>query len=50
MTRHMLGLFTGLKGARQWRRTLTTEGIKPQATLSVITQAAEALRQQQESE
>ena len=41
MTRHMLGLFNGLPGARGWRRHLATEGVKRGAGLAVI---AEALR------
>jgi hypothetical protein len=27
MTRHMLGLFHGSRGARAWRRTLTVDAI-----------------------
>ena len=36
MTRHLLGLFTGLPGARAWRRHLATEGVKPGAGLDVV--------------
>ena len=39
MTRHMLGLFHGLPGARAWRRILTVEGVKSGAGLEVIDQA-----------
>ncbi|HEX7943621.1 MAG TPA: tRNA dihydrouridine(20/20a) synthase DusA [Phenylobacterium sp.] len=39
MTRHMLGLFHGVPGARTWRRILTVEGVKPGAGLEVIDQA-----------
>ena len=36
MTRHMLGFFHGEPGARNWRRILTVEGVKPGAGLEVI--------------
>ncbi len=39
MTRHMLGLFHGVPGARAWRRTLTVEGVKPGAGIEVIDRA-----------
>jgi len=39
MTRHMLGLFHGMPGARAWRRILTVEGVKTGAGLEVIDQA-----------
>src|SRR5439155_22209314 len=39
MTRHMLGLFHGLPGARAWRRTLTVEAIRPGAGVEVIERA-----------
>jgi tRNA-dihydrouridine synthase A len=39
MTRHMLGLFHGLPGARAWRRILTVEGVKPGAGVEVIERA-----------
>jgi tRNA-dihydrouridine synthase A len=39
MTRHMLGLFNGLSGARLWRRSLSTEGVKPGAGLDVLREA-----------
>lgn len=44
MTRHMLGLFHGLPGARSWRRTLTVEGVKPGAGVEVIEAGLDALR------
>ncbi|HJV42942.1 tRNA dihydrouridine(20/20a) synthase DusA [Caulobacter sp.] len=44
MTRHMLGLFHGLPGARAWRRILTVEGVKPGAGLDVVDRALEAVR------
>ena len=36
MTRHMLGLFTGLPGARAWRRHLATEAPLRGAGLEVV--------------
>ena len=44
MTRHMLGLFHGLPGARGWRRILTVEGARPGADVSVIERALDAVR------
>ncbi|KQV56908.1 tRNA-dihydrouridine synthase A [Caulobacter sp. Root343] len=44
MSRHMLGLFHGLPGARAWRRILTVEGVKPGAGLEVVDRALEAVR------
>ena len=43
MTRHMLGLFHGVPGARAWRRILTVEGVKPGAGLDVIDRALAAV-------
>src|SRR5689334_5613476 len=43
MTRHMLGLFHGVPGARTWRRILTVEGVKPGAGVEVIDRALAAL-------
>jgi len=43
MTRHMLGLFHGLPGARSWRRILTVEGVKPGAGLEVVDRALVAV-------
>jgi tRNA-dihydrouridine synthase A len=39
MTRHMLGLFTGMPGARAWRRHLATEAVKRGAGLEVLRDA-----------
>jgi tRNA-dihydrouridine synthase A len=39
MTRHILGLFNGRKGARAWRRHLATEGVKAGASIGVLSQA-----------
>ncbi|UAL12456.1 tRNA dihydrouridine(20/20a) synthase DusA [Caulobacter segnis] len=44
MSRHMLGLFHGLPGARAWRRILTVEGVKPGAGLEVVDRALDAVR------
>ncbi len=44
MTRHMLGLFHGLPGARAWRRILTVEGARPGADVGVVEKAADAVR------
>jgi len=43
MTRHMLGLFQGVPGARAWRRTLTVEAVRPQAGIEIIERALAAL-------
>jgi tRNA-dihydrouridine synthase A len=42
ITRHMLGLFRAVPGARAFRRTLATEAVKPGAGVAVL---AEALAQ-----
>jgi tRNA-dihydrouridine synthase A len=39
MTRHILGLFHGMPGGRNWRRHLGEQGIKPGAGLGVILEA-----------
>ncbi|MGB3406439.1 MAG: tRNA dihydrouridine(20/20a) synthase DusA [Jannaschia sp.] len=36
VTRHMLGLFNGLPGARHWRRTLSEGAAKPGAGIEVL--------------
>lgn len=43
MTRHMLGVFNGMPGARQWRRVLSEKGPKPGAGLDVLDEALEAV-------
>ena len=43
MTRHMLGLFHGVPGARTWRRILTVEGVRPGAGVGVIDRALAAV-------
>jgi tRNA-dihydrouridine synthase A len=44
ITRHMLGLFQGLPGARAWRRHLATEAVKPGAGADVLRQALDLVR------
>ena len=39
MTRHMLGLFAGLPGARAFRRHLATQAVKPGADVAVLRDA-----------
>jgi tRNA-dihydrouridine synthase A len=39
ITRHMLGLFRGVPGARAFRRVLATEAVKPGAGIGVLTDA-----------
>jgi len=39
MTRHMLGLFRGVPGARAFRRVLATEAVKPGAGVAVLAEA-----------
>lgn len=43
ITRHMLGLMNGLRGARAWRRILTAESVRPGAGLEVIDHALAAV-------
>ena len=43
ITKHMLGLFQGVPGARQWRRILTVEGTRPGAGPEVIQRAVAAV-------
>lgn len=40
VTRHLMGLFNGLRGARAWRRHLSENAGKPGATGDIIRQAA----------
>ncbi|MGI9336573.1 MAG: tRNA dihydrouridine(20/20a) synthase DusA [Gammaproteobacteria bacterium] len=42
ITRHMVGLFQGEPGARQWRRTLSEQAHRPGASAAVILAALEA--------
>ncbi|MEL6934435.1 MAG: tRNA dihydrouridine(20/20a) synthase DusA [Pseudomonadota bacterium] len=43
MTRHMLGLFNGMPGARLWRRVLSEKGPKPGAGIEVLDEALDAV-------
>jgi tRNA-dihydrouridine synthase A len=43
VTRHMLGLFQGVPGARAWRRILTVEAVKPGARIEVLHRALAAV-------
>lgn len=44
MTRHLLGLFAGLPGARLWRRRLSVEAPKAGAGLEIVHQALADIR------
>jgi tRNA-dihydrouridine synthase A len=44
ITRHMLGLFHGMPGARQWRRTLTVDGSRHGAGVDVLRDALAEVR------
>lgn len=44
MTRHMLGLFAGMPGARSYRRHLATEAVKPGAGLETLREAVSLIR------
>ncbi|WP_322187442.1 tRNA dihydrouridine(20/20a) synthase DusA [Fulvimarina sp. 2208YS6-2-32] len=44
VTRHMLGLFNGLPGARRWRQILSSEAPKAGASPAVIREAFAAVR------
>ena len=44
VTRHMLGLFHGRPGARNWRRILSENAVKPGAGLDVVDAALAAVR------
>ncbi len=43
ITRHMLGLFAGVRGARGWRRYLSEQAHRPGAGLAVVEAALEQL-------
>jgi len=40
ITRHLFGLFSGLPGARAWRRELGSRGVRPGAGVEVVQKAA----------
>ncbi|MGH6760157.1 MAG: tRNA dihydrouridine(20/20a) synthase DusA [Phyllobacterium sp.] len=50
VTRHMVGLFHGVAGARRWRQILSIEAPKTGADSNVIRMAYEAVREGQEAE
>ena len=50
ITRHMLGLFNGLPGARAWRRHLAEQAHRPEAGPAVIEAALARWRQAQEKQ
>jgi tRNA-dihydrouridine synthase A len=43
MTRHILGLYQGLPGARRWRQILSQEAYKPAANSNVVREALKAV-------
>lgn len=47
MTRHILGLYQGMAGARRWRQHISDHAHRKGATLDVVKQAAEFVRQAQ---
>lgn len=49
ITRHMLGLFAGQPGARQWRRILSEQAHADGAGLEVLDASMDAVRQARES-
>jgi tRNA-dihydrouridine synthase A len=46
ITRHMLGLFQGMPGARAYRRHIATEAVKPGAGANVLHEALDMVRDQ----
>jgi len=44
ITRHILGLFHGVAGARAWRRMLSEKGVKPGADEEVVLEALNSIR------
>lgn len=45
ISRHMLGLFQGQFGGKQWRRALSEKSCKPDATFEILLKALEYTRQ-----
>ena len=43
ISRHMLGLFQNMPGARQWRRHISENAHKPGAGIEVLQQALEKI-------
>lgn len=50
MTRHILGLFNGQKGARAWRRHLSTEAHRDHAGIDVIEEALKLVPEHQDEQ
>jgi tRNA-dihydrouridine synthase A len=50
MTRHMLGLFNGMNGARAFRRHLATQATKPGAGVDVLREAVGCVRDDERAE
>ncbi len=48
MTRHMLGLFAGMPGARAFRRRLALEAARPGAGVDVLRKAVDEVRRETE--
>jgi tRNA-dihydrouridine synthase A len=48
ITRHVLGVFHGVPGARAFRRHLATEAVKSGAGVSVFVEAVEKIREPNE--
>ena len=48
IARHLIGLLNGQAGARQFRRLLTEESVKPGAGLDVLEAAIEVARRVEE--
>ncbi len=44
MTRHLLGLFAGMPGARAYRRRLAMEAVRPGANLETLRAAVDDVR------
>lgn len=43
ITRHMIGLFHGVPGARRYRQILSTEAVKPNADINVVESALQVM-------
>jgi tRNA-dihydrouridine synthase A len=50
MTRHILGLFNGMPGARSWRRQLANDSVKPGANVKTLRAALAHIRPLQRDE
>jgi tRNA-dihydrouridine synthase A len=50
ITRHMLGLFQGMPGARAYRRHLATEAVKPGAGANVLLEALDTVSERAEAD